>query len=229
VCRSQPLLSFHSDFGEKDVAAVPKELLVVQLTGLAAGFGVSVCATVGDWLFTGSPLRKASACRSWKSSFEPSSVGLTSARSGTGLVRVEGLDGLVPGAASFFSGTRPPSELPAFLALADVLVSPRVKGENTPFKIYSYLASGRPIVATRIPTHTQLLDDSLAFLVEPTSEALAAGLRQALEQKDDARGRADRGLALVEREYSVERYREKIARAYKEVDRRVRGASGGPA
>jgi len=130
---------------------------------------------------------------------------------------------------AFFSGTRPPSELAAFLALADVLASPRVKGENTPFKIYSYLASGRPIVATRIPTHTQLLDDSLAFLVDPTSEALAAGLRQALEQKDDARGRADRGLALVEREYSVERYREKIARAYKEVERRVRGASGGPA
>jgi glycosyltransferase involved in cell wall biosynthesis len=133
------------------------------------------------------------------------------------------------GARVFFSGTRPPSELPTFLALADVLVSPRVKGENTPFKIYSYLASGRPIVATRIPTHTQLLDDSLAFLVEPTSEALAAGLRQALEQQDDARGRADRGLALVEREYSVERYREKIARAYKEVERRVLGASGGPA
>jgi glycosyltransferase involved in cell wall biosynthesis len=129
----------------------------------------------------------------------------------------------------FFSGTRPPAELPIFLALADVLASPRVKGENTPFKIYSYLASGRPIVATRIATHTQLLDDSLAFLVEPTSEALADGLRQALEHKDDAQARADRGLALVEREYSVERYREKIARAYKEVERRVRGASGGPA
>jgi glycosyltransferase involved in cell wall biosynthesis len=129
----------------------------------------------------------------------------------------------------FFSGTRPPAELPIFLALADVLASPRVKGENTPFKIYSYLASGRPIVATRIPTHTQLLDDSIAFLVEPTSEALAGGLRQALEQKDDARARAERGLALVEREYSVERYREKIARAYKEVERRALGPSGTPA
>jgi glycosyltransferase involved in cell wall biosynthesis len=129
----------------------------------------------------------------------------------------------------FFSGTRPPSELPTFLAAADVLASPRIEGENTPFKIYSYLASGRPIVATRIPTHTQLLDDSLAVLVEPTSEALAAGLRQALEQKDDARTRAERGLALVEREYSVERYREKIARAYKEVERRALGPSGGPA
>ena len=129
----------------------------------------------------------------------------------------------------FFSGTRPPSELAAFLALAGVLASPRVKGENTPFKIYSYLASGRPIVATRIATHTQLLDDSLAFLVDPTSEALAAGLRQALAQKDDARARAERGLALVEREYSVERYREKIARAYKEVERRALGGTGGPA
>jgi glycosyltransferase involved in cell wall biosynthesis len=120
-----------------------------------------------------------------------------------------------------FSGTQPPSELPAFLALADVLCSPRTRGENTPFKIYSYLASGKPIVATRIPTHTQLLDDSLAVLVEPTAAGLAGGLRRALEEQDEARERAARGLALVEREYSVERYREKIARAYAEIQTAV--------
>jgi len=122
----------------------------------------------------------------------------------------------------FFSGTRPPEELGRFLALASVLVSPRIKGENTPFKIYTYLASGKPVVATRIPTHTQLLDDSLAFLAEPTAEGLAGALRQALEQQDEARARAERGLALVEREYSVARYREKVARAYKEVEQRSR-------
>jgi glycosyltransferase involved in cell wall biosynthesis len=124
-----------------------------------------------------------------------------------------------------FSGTRPPSELPAFLALADVLCSPRVKGENTPFKIYTYLASGKPIVATRISTHTQLLDDSLAFLVEPTAAGVAAGLRQALEQQDDARARAERGLALVDREYSVERYREKVGRAYAAIEKVVAARS----
>jgi glycosyltransferase involved in cell wall biosynthesis len=128
-------------------------------------------------------------------------------------------EGLGSRSRVFFSGTRPPSELPAFLALADVLCSPRTKGENTPFKIYSYLASGKPIVATRIPTHTQLLDDSLAILVEPSAGGIAAGLRQALEQQDDARARAERGLALVEREYSTERYREKIARAYAAIER----------
>ena len=113
-----------------------------------------------------------------------------------------------------FSGKRPPSELPAFLALADVLASPRHRGQNTPFKVFTYLASGKPLVATRIPTHTQLLDDSLAFLVEPTAEGLAAGVRQALGDPVEARARAARGRALIDREYSPARYAEKVERAY---------------
>jgi len=118
-----------------------------------------------------------------------------------------------------FSGQRPPSELPAFLAVADVLASPRAKGQNTPFKIFTYLASGRPLVATRIPSHTQLLDDGTAFLVDPTAPGLASGIRAALDRPEDAAARARRGRELIEREYSVERYREKIARAYATVER----------
>ena len=125
------------------------------------------------------------------------------------------------GSRVFFSGTRPPSELPVFLTLADVLCSPRIKGENTPFKLYTYLASGKPIVATRIATHMQLLDDSLAFLAEPSAAGVASGLRQALEQRGEARARAERGIAIVDREYSVERYREKVAHAYAEIARVV--------
>jgi glycosyltransferase involved in cell wall biosynthesis len=116
-----------------------------------------------------------------------------------------------------FSGKRPPSELPLFLALADVLVSPRSRGANTPFKVYTYLASGKPLVATRIPTHTQLLDDTLAFLVEPTPAGLAAGIRQALADPAEARARAEGGRALIEREYSPARFVEKVARAYAAV------------
>jgi glycosyltransferase involved in cell wall biosynthesis len=125
------------------------------------------------------------------------------------------------GERSVFSGQRPPSELPTFLALADVLASPRAKGQNTPFKIFTYLASGKPLVATRIPTHTQLLDDTTAFLVEPTAEGLASGIRAALDRPADAAARASRGRELIEREYSTERYREKIARAYATVERSV--------
>ena len=58
-----------------------------------------------------------------------------------------------------FAGQRPAEEIPAYLDAADVLVSPRSTGTNTPLKIYQYLRSGRPIVATRLLTHTQVLDD----------------------------------------------------------------------
>jgi len=122
-----------------------------------------------------------------------------------------------------FSGQRPPSDLSAFLALADVLASPRAKGQNTPFKIFTYLASGKPIVATRIPTHTQLLDDTTAFLVEPTPRGLASGIQTALDRPEDAAARAGAGRDLIEREYSVARYREKIARAYETVERLATG------
>ena len=121
-----------------------------------------------------------------------------------------------------FSGKRPPSELSAFLALADLLVSPRSKGENTPFKAFTYLASGKPLVATRIPSHTQLLSDKTAFLVEPTPAGLAGGIRDALENPEEARARADRGHALIEGEYSAARYREKVAQAYATVEKLTR-------
>jgi len=126
-----------------------------------------------------------------------------------------------------FAGKRPPAELPAFLALSQVLVSPRRQGENTPFKIYTYLASGRPIVATRIPTHTQLLDDAMAFLVDASAEGLAQGIRAVLADPKEAAARAAHGRALIDREYSPVRYAEKVAAAYAEVERRIagRGAS----
>jgi glycosyltransferase involved in cell wall biosynthesis len=130
------------------------------------------------------------------------------------------------GARCVFSGKRSPLELPSFLAIADVLVSPRCQGLNTPFKVYTYLASGKPLVATRIPTHTQLLDDTLGFLVEPSPAGLAAGIREALQRPEEARARAARGRALVESEYSLERFTQKVARAY-DVLRPSRVSAGG--
>src|SRR5688572_30048024 len=116
-----------------------------------------------------------------------------------------------------FAGKRPTAELPAFLGAASVVASPRISGANTPFKVYTYLASGRPLVATRILTHTQILDDSLAWLVEPTPEGLAGGIRAALADPAEARRRAARGLDLIAREYSEARHAEKVAAAYASI------------
>ena len=47
------------------------------------------------------------------------------------------------GGVTIFAGERPASEIPAYLLAADVLVSPRSRGTNTPLKIYQYLRSGQ--------------------------------------------------------------------------------------
>ena len=56
-----------------------------------------------------------------------------------------------------------------------MLVSPRVSGTNTPLKVYQYMKSGVPLVATDIHSHTQILDPSVCRLTPPTAEGLAEG------------------------------------------------------
>jgi glycosyltransferase involved in cell wall biosynthesis len=71
---------------------------------------------------------------------------------------------------------RPQAEIPGYLAAADALVSPRVQGINPPGKLLSYLASGRPVVATDTLVHNQLLTNECAILTRPDAAGLADGL-----------------------------------------------------
>jgi glycosyltransferase involved in cell wall biosynthesis len=109
----------------------------------------------------------------------------------------------------FFTGQVPPSQMPLFINLADVLVSPRLSGTNTPLKIYSFLKSGKPLVATNLWTHTQVLSDQISVLVEPDAECLAEGITFALFD-DRARERATFAKEKAARDYTYPRYKEKI-------------------
>jgi glycosyltransferase involved in cell wall biosynthesis len=131
--------------------------------------------------------------------------------------------------ATIFAGERPSEEIPLFLDAASVLVSPRSTGTNTPLKIYQYLRAGRPIVATRLLTHTQVLNDDVAVLTAPTPDGLAAGILEALADPVRARGLGCRARELAETKYSYEAY---VARTREAVDRlvgtrRVPAAAGG--
>ena len=105
-----------------------------------------------------------------------------------------------------FLGERPPEEVPALLDAADVLVSPRRTGTNTPLKIYQYLRAGRPIVATRLLTHTQVLNDNVAILTEATPEAFGDGILRALRDVRLAREMGERAVALAHSRYSYDAY-----------------------
>ena len=118
--------------------------------------------------------------------------------------RVEAAAAGVEG-ATVFVGEKPAEDIPRYLHAADVLASPRSRGKNTPLKIYQYLRAGRPIVATNLLTHTQVLDDQVAVLTDPTPGAYGDGLARALTDRDLAArvSRAAQHLATTKYTYDA--------------------------
>lgn len=111
-----------------------------------------------------------------------------------------------------FAGQRPRAEAQHATLEAAVLTSPRNIGSNTPLKIYEQLASGVPLVATRIPSHTQVLTDAECVLVEPEPEPMAAGLIEALEGGAAMEERTRSARRLYEEKYSRDAYIDKMRR-----------------
>jgi glycosyltransferase involved in cell wall biosynthesis len=123
------------------------------------------------------------------------------------------------GAASVmvFTGQQPARDIPAFVAACDLLVSPRVRGTNTPLKIYSYLRSGKPIVATDLRTHTQVLSNDVARLVPPEPAAFADAIADLIDKPAERQRLAAAARALASEKYSREAYVRRTAEAYERL------------
>jgi glycosyltransferase involved in cell wall biosynthesis len=121
------------------------------------------------------------------------------------------------GASTVFVGERPADEIPAYLEAADALVSPRSRGKNTPLKIYQYLRSGKPIVATNLLTHTQVLDSTVAELTDPTPEAFGAGILRVLCDGDRAAAISEAARSLADTRYTYEAYVDRTREALRPI------------
>jgi glycosyltransferase involved in cell wall biosynthesis len=122
-----------------------------------------------------------------------------------------------------FAGKRPISEMSKFLGIADIVVSPRIKGENTPFKLYSYLASGKPILATNIVSHTQVLKDKEnAMLVDPSMDGISGGLQKLLNDNNFAQTIGLGARKLFEEKYTRKGYEEKVKKYLEFLSRQCR-------
>ncbi len=90
------------------------------------------------------------------------------------------------------AGHKKHSEIPLWQKAADVLVLPNTAKENiskyytSPMKLFEYMASKRPIVATDIPTVREILNDANAIIVPPDNpEAMARGIIKASGNNDN--------------------------------------------
>ena len=89
-------------------------------------------------------------------------------------------------------------------------ISPRISGTNTPLKNYEQLANGIPLVATKIYSHTQILNEDVCFLVETEPKSLAEVLERALNHPELGREKVKNAQSLYNRKYSRAVYEQKI-------------------
>lgn len=90
-----------------------------------------------------------------------------------------------------FESSVPHTEVPKYINRADVgiLPFPDWPGWNTssPIKLFEYLACGKPVIVTRIPAHSKILDKkSFAFWADPLNpQGVTNAILRAYENKNN--------------------------------------------
>lgn len=101
-------------------------------------------------------------------------------------------------------GFQPREKMPALLKSVDVLVLPN-SGKakisalyTSPLKLFQYMASGVPIVASDLPSIREILDDSSAYWFTPDDpQSLASRIKEILLNPEEAKQKAHKASELV--------------------------------
>lgn len=122
-----------------------------------------------------------------------------------------------------FAGLVPRSELAQVLASSSILVLPRISGlfstAGLPNKLGEYLASGRPVVTTKVgDISLYLRDGEDAFLVEPDDEvAFAQRIVHLATHPEEAAAIGEKGRAAAQKYFDTVANSRKLAGLFESV------------
>jgi glycosyltransferase involved in cell wall biosynthesis len=120
-----------------------------------------------------------------------------------------------------FLGPRPFDQLEQYLAEADILAAPRIRGVNTPMKIFPYMHSGKPVLLTKLPTHTQVVSENEAFLAHAEPELFARGILELAADPQLRERLGKNGRAFVEKNHVDSAHKLRVNRLYGWVKKRL--------
>lgn len=129
--------------------------------------------------------------------------------------------GMNLGDHTLFVNVVSPEDSMVYLAYASILISPRLHGTTIPLKVYSYLHAGKPIVATNINAHTQVLTPDTAVLVDPNKDAFAEGILKLLADPQLAECLGENAHRLAQEKFNYKNYMMKVNKIYKILENGV--------
>jgi glycosyltransferase involved in cell wall biosynthesis len=113
-------------------------------------------------------------------------------------------------------GRKPLSEIPFYLKAADVLVLPNSAQEDisrlytSPMKLFEYMASGTPIVASDLPSLREVLNEERAYFFQADSaESLVSTIGKVMDNEGEAAEKASKAHERVQN-YTWEKRSRKI-------------------
>lgn len=106
---------------------------------------------------------------------------------------------------------RPSSDIPRYLAIADVVVSPRENIGNVGLKIFEYMAAGKPIVATDTQAHRAVLDEDRAVLVGLSPEEMGSAIVRLLRDRAAADRLGASARAYAEKNLTGDAFADRVA------------------
>lgn len=122
----------------------------------------------------------------------------------------------------FFLGPKPLSMLDEYLAEGDILVVPRIQGINTPMKIFPYLHSGKAVLVTDLPTHSQILTKNEAYLAPANPIGFSKGIIELSENKTLRTNLGENGYKFVENNHTYSAHQKRLHGAYDWIEKELR-------
>ena len=121
-----------------------------------------------------------------------------------------------------FLGPKPLHLLDEFLVEGDILVVPRIRGINTPMKVFPYLHSGRAVLATKLPTHTQILSEKEAYLAPADPVGFSKGIIELVENDTIRTELGKNGREFVEKNHTYAAHQKRLNGVYDWIKEKIR-------
>ncbi|MCC5847019.1 MAG: glycosyltransferase [Verrucomicrobia bacterium] len=113
-----------------------------------------------------------------------------------------------------FLGKVNPDALPDYLAASDILLSPRISGNNTPLKLLDYLKAGGAIVATDLEANRLILNEETAVFAAPNAKAFAEAIATLALNPEPRASLAAKGRHLIDETYNFGNYTRQLKAVY---------------